>query len=276
MLDRLPEHLLVNILLRIEPEEEFIKALQAIPCVCHTWRRAFAADARFWVLLSETCHRTSTTSNQRRITRRQHGNVKHAFFRRHTERVEARHRRQDAFVEGVVRRLRTSDCVAWIRRRWTEEQRQEESLRSRERALALLCHPARFLEHRTILHYACWYGRNKTIKWLLSTVSKGDAKNYRKQTSGYTLVQYVLDDSDATPLLLAAWAGQAAAVRLLLENGANDDSRKQIFNQLLHQKGVPPLTSSCGGKGTKTSLEWARRKGFSSVVYLLERAGATH
>jgi hypothetical protein len=34
--------------------------------------------------------------------------------------------------------------------------------------------------------------------------------------------------------------------------------------------GVPPLSSSCGGQGAKSALDWARRKGFRKIVTLLQ------
>ena len=76
----------------------------------------------------------------------------------------------------------------------------------------------------------------------------------------------VSDDLNATPLLIAAWAGHVSAVGVLL--------KKQVSKAHLHQKGAPPLTSSCGGHGPKTALDWAQRKQFPEVVRLLKRAGA--
>eukprot|EP00977_Amphora_coffeiformis_P018984 scaffold6829_cov171-Amphora_coffeaeformis.AAC.14 len=78
------------------------------------------------------------------------------------------------------------------------------------------------------------------------------------------------DDLNATPLLMAAWAGQAGVVRDILVHLRHElRLDPQRMRDYVEQKGTPPLTSSCGGKGPKTALVWAYRKGFKTVVKLL-------
>ena len=63
------------------------------------------------------------------------------------------------------------------------------------------------------------------------------------------------DRGGFTPLLMAAWCGHAHLTWSLLNVGAPTDD-----------VGVPPLTSSCGGKGPFDAVTWAERKGYDEVA----------
>ena len=63
------------------------------------------------------------------------------------------------------------------------------------------------------------------------------------------------DRGGFTPLLMAAWCGHKLLVGMLLNAGAPIDD-----------VGVPPLTSSCGGKGPFDAATWAERKGYGRIV----------
>jgi hypothetical protein len=233
MLDGLPEDILVNILSRLD-SSSLEDALRSLPCVCSSWRQALSNDkTRFWNLLAK----------RQGIPRLGRRNPKQAFFRRQREIREASEKKTDRLVQQLVKRLCKSDCVAYIRKKLLVYPQ-------------IAHHRVASMENRTLLHYASWYGRTKTVELLLED---------------YQASLFRVDDSNATPLLIAAWAGQAATVKILLAKLATlPDS-----NKCLDLKGVPPLTSSCGGKGPKTALCWAQRKDFPRVANLLEKVGAT-
>ena len=53
------------------------------------------------------------------------------------------------------------------------------------------------------------------------------------------------------------------------DDDKNDDDveekmQEQLLTKYVNIKGIPPLTSSCGGRGPYTALEWAKRKRLES------------
>jgi hypothetical protein len=76
--------------------------------------------------------------------------------------------------------------------------------------------------------------------------SSGSPLLFRKDMGGFT------------PLLTAAWCGHLGLTELLLAAGSPTDD-----------VGVPPLTSSCGGKGPFDAKTWAMRKGFLAVSHAI-------
>ena len=61
------------------------------------------------------------------------------------------------------------------------------------------------------------------------------------------------DDNGFNPLAVAAWAGQERVVRwIVCASGCCYGN--------VSCRGMPPMTSSCGGKEPLTALEWVRRK----------------
>lgn len=208
------------------------ESLRTLPIVCRSWSQTFGPqNTRFWAVLAK--------SRNLSIGRR---HAKRAFFQRYHQQKRARKNEADQIILQLGRRLERSDCVAHVRK-------QLESYPT------LVHHRVSLLEHRTLLHLACWRGRTKAVKLLLED---------------YQASPWELDDSSASPLLVAAWSGHASVVRLLLAqlSSAKNSKKRQAY---LEQKGVPPLTSSCGGRGPKTALCWAKRKGFQDVVRLLEK-----
>lgn len=69
------------------------------------------------------------------------------------------------------------------------------------------------------------------------------------------------DRGGFTPLLMAAWCGHKLLVGMLLNAGAPIDD-----------VGVPPLASSCGGKGPFDAATWAERKGYDAIVARIREA----
>lgn len=232
-MERLPEEILVDIVSRLEPLED---SLSNLPCVCRSWSQTFNTT-RFWTLLAKS--RNLSIGRHRR-------HAKRSFFQRYFQARKAEKNEADRFIIQLGKRLERSDCVAYIRKQ----------LSTNSPTCSIVHHKVTCWEHRTLLHMACWRGRVKTVKMLL------------EEHHPASLLE--LDDSNASPLLLAAWSGHANVVRALLVHYSNNKQR-----HFLNEKGVPPLTSSCGGRGPKTALCWAKRKGFHPVVRLLENAGAT-
>jgi hypothetical protein len=107
---------------------------------------------------------------------------------------------------------------------------------------------------RTVAFFAAWMGRLKTLQRLVVEF-------------GADLSQE--DDNDFSPLAVAAWAGQDKIVRWIVELSGHP------YGDPL-RRGVPPMTSSCGGKGPFTPLEWVRRKkvpGWRGIEKTLLMAG---
>ena len=241
MLELLPDEVLANILSRLESIEE---TLTVLPVVCRSWAQIFGSDKdRFWSLLANSILGSASMGQRRRCR-----NSKKMFFQRYFQQKEAKCREADREILKLAARLAKNDCVAHIRKHIKANPN-------------FVHHKVSSHEHRTLLHYASWYGRVKTVQFLVQDDCRASI--------------WELDDSHASPLLIAAWAGKTKVVRLLLSFLSSDASKDEDNNRqqdYLNQKGVPPLTSSCGGKGPKTALCWARRKGFKDIVRLLERA----
>jgi len=154
----------------------------------------------------------------------------------------------EATILKLARRLETSDCVTFVRRQLMD------SNLSLPKAQLVNCQvPA--LNNRTILHYACWHGRIETVRYLL------EAEDASAQ---------VFDNSNASPLLIAAWAGQTAVVELLLETLLDKNIRN--IHKILDAEGVPPFGV---GKQAQTALVWAQRKGCDETVHCLTQAALT-
>ncbi|KAJ8601103.1 hypothetical protein CTAYLR_007829 [Chrysophaeum taylorii] len=108
-------------------------------------------------------------------------------------------------------------------------------------------HRLKFFEDRTLSMLAAWQGRRRSLQVLIDAGADPDAADAR----------------NFSPLLFAAWAGRARVVRYLLGIIPGVD---------LERQGEPPKTSSCGGRGSKTALEWAARKGYPHIIRALVAA----
>jgi len=238
----------VNILATIGPLEDF---LPAISCVCRSWSQAFRSDQpRFWQLLAQnqgiSLGGGATGCRQYNHSR----DFKKLFYRRYRQVHQSRQNEVDEMIQELGRRLRKSDCVTHVRKRLNSGKSGTFSpnMMTVNRAV-----PSLF--HRTLLHLACWWGCRNTVRMLLTD---------------FEASLFVTDDLNASPLLIAAWAGQTGVVKEILVHLRQELRHdKQKMRYYLEQKGASPLTSSCGGKGEKTALVWAYRKGFQSVVNLL-------
>jgi len=156
-----------------------------------------------------------------------------------------------------LRRKRRADARAMDSKAWTLWLRMHDrdvvgALRKamEERGPALCFHGLSFYGDRTLLMLAAWRGRLKCVKLLVD--------HYRADVDA-------VDEHNFSPLLFAAWANHLPVVRYLLRQNAVDVNRR----------GEPPLSSSCGGRGHRTALDWATRKGHNAVAALLKAHGAT-
>ena len=78
---------------------------------------------------------------------------------------------------------------------------------------------------RSLVYVAAWMGRLKTLQRLVLDFAASLDQE---------------DDNGFTPLAVACWAGQNKVVTWILSSGLS-------FGDL-NKKGMPPMTSSCGGK----------------------------
>jgi ankyrin repeat protein len=74
------------------------------------------------------------------------------------------------------------------------------------------------------------------------------------------------DDNGASALMMAAWAGQLATVKVLLAHVVKH------CPEVIAEQGVTPMTSACGGRGPHTAAIWAERKGYTKIASLLSNA----
>ena len=262
MIELLPEEVLLNVVDYLS-EDRIEKILSTLPLVCRSGSKAFGAEKiRFWNGLGERYGIPVHLSNRRR-RQRSAANVKRNFFLRKQQIDEARRLQTDKIVWQIWKRLRKSDCVAWVEKRLQSIDRSS----TKPNNCNIICrHRVRGLENRTLLMLACWWGRHRTVRWLLEQDDElGPSSNV-----------FYVDDGNASALLIASWAGHIAVVKLLLERlEIVSQSDRNIITQHLNLEGIPPLTSSCGGRGPKTAICWAERKGFRNVVRVLEEAGAS-
>lgn len=100
-----------------------------------------------------------------------------------------------------------------------------------------------FYGNRTVAMLAAWRGRLRTVRLLLE--DWGSDPN-------------AADDNGFTPLLMAAWAGHLEVVNYLIGS--------TLWQVDFMARGIPPMSSSCGGKGPFTAFTWAERKGFHEVA----------
>ena len=241
MLDQLPDELLVTILSNYVGSQRLQDTLSVLSCVCQAWNQTFDR-IDFWRLLGK---------KQNIIIRSRCRNPKQFFWRRRQQLQRATKDEADRILLQWKQRLVKKDCAVFLRKQLATA--LDATLRH-----TILHRAVPSDEHRTLLHTAAWHGRYGVTRLLLQD---------------YHMSPWVQDSNHATPLLIAAWAGHERVVSILLQWIIEQDiqSREQRMAHL-QQKGIPPQSSSCGGKGPKSALEWARRKGFTRIVRQLETA----
>ncbi|GMH63758.1 hypothetical protein TrRE_jg13478 [Triparma retinervis] len=102
------------------------------------------------------------------------------------------------------------------------------------------------VDEANAINMAARFGRARCVRFLLNSMgAKAD----------------IPDANGMSPVGAAAWGGYEQILRDILECG-------QLID--IHRLGTPFKTSSCGGKGPFTPIEWARRKGHKKIVRMLE------
>ena len=133
-------------------------------------------------------------------------------------------------------KLHRSDCEALVKKAHSQHP-------------LLAMHRISFYADRTLMMLAAWRGRVRVVAFLLE---QGGAN------------VNATDDLGFTALMMAAWAGRLPTVRYLLTKAPDRPD--------LTLEGIPPQSSSCGGRGPFTAEVWARRKGFAAIANMLQAA----
>ena len=156
-----------------------------------------------------------------------------------------------ALIKGLMRvrrnKARAMDSACW--KLWMKLHSRDHQALLRRAVVdrpELCRHRLSFYGERTLAMLAAWRGRLKCLKAALEYGADPDA----------------VDVGGFSPLLFAAWANHLHVIKYLLRH----------HDVALDRKGEPPLSSSCGGTGPKTALEWATRKGFTAVANHLRAA----
>ena len=160
------------------------------------------------------CAEGSTAS---RIATRNSRNLKMAFFKGVCARRRAVHALADREVWQIWMTMHTRDCPAAVRRLINTHPEVQ------------LSHALSFYGQRTLAMLAAWRGRLRTLQ---EVVKRGGSRCLA-----------TADEGGFTPLCFAAWAGHRHVVAWLVEQP------EVVFDQ----EGIPPLTSSCGGRGPHTA-----------------------
>lgn len=250
MLDQLPEDVLVNIVSGYLDPDCLNETLATLAVVCHAWMNIFHGKTRpnFWVLLGQS-HGVSIRPRCRKP---------HQYLWRCRQQMKkAVEEEVDQFIINLCKQINQRDSPTLVRRRIQSLDRNMQEM--------VLKRAVPSLEHRNLLHMAAWYGCNKVVMELLY-----QRRSYQSHARQLVLAQ---DDNGATPLLIAAWAGHTRVVGTLLYYLIHFTflvvPRRREF---LQTRSMPPQSSSCGGKGHKTTLQWAHRKGHRHIVRKIEEA----
>ena len=163
-------------------------------------------------------------------------NLRRAFFLSYVRVKKAERIATERAVWQIWLKLHRSDCEALVKKAHCQHPLLAE-------------HRISFYADRTLLMLAAWRGRVRVVRFLLEQC--GADVN-------------AADDLGMTALMMAAWSGRLQVVRYLLTDApARPD---------LTPTGIPPQSSSCGGRGPFTAEVWATRKGFAAIAKLLQAA----
>jgi hypothetical protein len=262
-LGELPDDLLAAILARMPSTQISIVTSR----VCRAWT---IGDSRHVWLCIAAKQNVSMPRGATGVSLRSSVNLRRTYFLSVARR--AAYRRAEA--EGVLLRLWGRIKLGELRAAALDKVFRGENAVDPNHRLGL---------HRgwTAAFMAAWAGRVKTLERLV-------------RLHGADLS--IRDNNDCSPIGVAAWAGNAAVVAWILKSGCDFGSlvvavpppahapvcpslwESPALNPqtppCLQVTFVPPMTSSCGGKGPFSPVEWARRKGHAKVVTLLEAHAA--
>jgi hypothetical protein len=174
-----------------------------------------------------------------RAATRNASNLKMAFFRAYAAKCRMNAIAADREIWRIWLALHRHDCAGLVRK-----------LAKRHPEFALT-HRLAFYGGRTLAMLAAWRGRFRVLLAL------------RELCGPEELVAE--DDHGFTPLCFAAWAGNLRVVTWLV-------AQPEVGLAQLDAAGVPPLTSSCGGRGPFRADVWADRKGYTKVALAIRTA----
>jgi len=231
-----------------------IEELRLLPLVCSTWRLDGSRVLLWYGLAAH--HGIEMPKPSSRASLRSKADLRRTFFTQHLKEQAARRRHFDEQAGRLVLSMRSSDSVAQLR----------QALESTSQPPLPVAHElgARARdESATLLHAAARYGRLRCARLLLDKAAEQHT-TWARLGQGWVATIPVLEVKDAggfTPLLMAAWCGHLALVKLLLSRGAR-----------IEPQGIPPMTSACGGTGPYDAETWAARKGFEAVAFTIRDA----
>eukprot|EP01043_Picozoa_sp_COSAG02_P055090 COSAG02_NODE_6337_length_3641_cov_1.518351_3_plen_274_part_00 len=165
-------------------------------------------------------------------------NLRRAFFLSYIRVQKAERVETERAVWQIWLKLHRSDCEALVKKAHCQHP-------------LLVEHRISFYADRTLIMLAAWRGRVRVVQFLLEQCS-ADVN--------------AADGLGFTALMMAAWAGRLPVVRYLLDDAPTRPD--------LTLTGIPPQSSSCGGRGPFTAEVWARRKGFAAIANLLQAASS--
>ena len=223
-----------------------IAALKMLSAVCKNWQLD-SSRTELWYGLASRLRVEMPRSKARPL--RSTTDLRRTFFTACTARSAARLRSLDERAARLVRQMSLRDCLSQLRK----ELDRDGSPLPVDHVLD---------GNATLLHAACRYNNVACAELLLDRAEEAAAAAVDgKVRSGINPLLLVVDQGGFTPLLTAAWCGHLEATKLLLARGAPTGSA-----------GVPPMTSSCGGKGPYDAITWASRKGYHEVASEIARA----
>ena len=237
-----------------------IRELIAVDSVCKRWRFD-SSKADLWYDLAAVHNIALPLRTSRGL--RSKTDLRKTFIAACATQHAARLRNWDSRAMAIVRLMRSRDALVSM----DAELRKHPQL-----PVAHVLDPADRGGHATLLHAACRYGRvmcathllNAANNLLAADMARTELLNAAFEASGVCNSNPLLEIADAggcTPLIEAAWSGHLDVVKVLLARGAATEPA-----------GVPPLTSSCGGRGPFDAQTWADRKGYDDVARAIRAA----
>ena len=254
----IPDGPLVRILSELRAAE-----LRGLACVCRGWRLGVdGSRTQLWYGLA-AMHGLRMPTHSRSL--RSKASPRETFIAAWEAARRATRQLLDKRAMSCVRAMQTKDAVGFVGRALQPQPRGRDGTPGAS-ALPVAHEIAWQMRdgNATLLHAAARYGRTRCAVLLLDT-AEAQAEARAQAGAGVPTgggrsaiplpLTGIVDAGGATPLLMAAWCGHLQVVQLLLSRGARPEPR-----------GVPPLRSSCGGRGPFDAATWAARKGFGDIA----------
>eukprot|EP00277_Geminigera_cryophila_P012248 CAMPEP_0179439752 /NCGR_PEP_ID=MMETSP0799-20121207/23370_1 /TAXON_ID=46947 /ORGANISM="Geminigera cryophila, Strain CCMP2564" /LENGTH=262 /DNA_ID=CAMNT_0021222453 /DNA_START=18 /DNA_END=806 /DNA_ORIENTATION=- len=240
VLQQLPDDVLVLLLSQL-PVLPHVARLTG--CVSKAWMITGPLRPEIWVRLAQAhqVHMPVATGRELRSEKDPRG----WFLRGVKRKQELWHAETEAALTGLLRKLRKGEVSNVVLAKLfpcsapspSEAGHKGGGLVGQMSHLMDINHRLSLHSGRSVAFSAAWMGRLRTLQRLVCQFSAALDQE---------------DEMGFTPLAVAAWSGQTKVVTWILASGHPYGN--------LGRKGVPPMTSSCGGKGPYTILEWVQRK----------------